>query len=255
MKTVLKTILLTAALTTLWGCASDDKEKYDSNVTFSVADKPSWMVDLTGNEERPDWTTPDPAAYECEMFVLVRLQDELIATSSDDDCMAVFIDGQCRGLTQVRNAAKGGAYYFLLKVNGNNEDLQASLTLSYYSAQLKQVFTLSGIDSFVPERTVGFKEDYVPALIDGCSKYPIQRKLTVTLKPSAPFNVMSDDQVAVFAGDECRGAGQVGTTFTIFAREEGELMQIRYYSAYKGGIYTYTGTISAAQQQISYQIE
>ena len=254
MKTILKTILLTAALTTAWGCSSDDKETYDRFFTFSAGDRPDWEVNLTGNEERPDWTMPDPAGYESDMFLFVRLQDELAATSSDDDCMAVLIDGQCRGLADVRNDVDD-AYYFLIKIQGNSTDLRAPLTLSYYSAQLKQLFTLPSIEPFVPERTIGFKEDYVPSLLNGCSRYPVQRQLTVTLQPSNQFNIMPDDQVAVFVDDECRGAGQVGTSFTVFARDEGELMQIRYYSAFKGGIYTFTGTITSAQQQISYHIE
>ena len=83
----------------------------------------------------------------------------------------------------------------------------------------------------------------------------MQRQLTVTLQPYSQFSTTPDDQVAVFVGDECRGTGQVGTSFTVFAHDEGELMQLRYYSGFKGGIYTFTGTITSAQQQISLKIE
>lgn len=250
-------MLLTAALTTVWGCSSDDddKENYDENFTFSAGDKPCWTVNLTGNEDRPDWTMPDPSGYESDMFLLVRLQDELAASSSDDDCMAVLINDQCRGLTRVRNTTDNGACFFLLKVHGNNADLQAPLTLSYYSAQLKQLFTLPAIDSFVPERTRGFKEDYVPSLLDGCSKYPVQHQITVTLQPSDSFEVTPDDEVAVFVGGHCRGAGQTGTPFTVFAGHEGEVIQVRYYSASKGGIYTFARTITVSQLQNSYQMD
>ena len=105
MKAISKIMLLMAALTTAWGCSSDDEEMNGSNATFSAGEKPCWTVNLTGHEGRPDWTMPDPAGYESDMFLLVRLQDELAASSSDDDCMAVLIDGECRGLTQVRNTA------------------------------------------------------------------------------------------------------------------------------------------------------
>lgn len=189
MKTIFKMMLLTAALTTVWGCSSDDKESDGGNNTFSTVEKPSWKVDLTGHEDKPDWTMPDAADYESDMFLLVRLQDELAALSSDDDCMAVFINGECRGLTEVRNTADDGGYYFLLKIHGNNADLRALLTLSYYSAQLKQLFTLPAIDAFVPERTRGFDKDFVPSLLDGCAKYPVHCQLTVTLQPSASFTV------------------------------------------------------------------
>jgi hypothetical protein len=108
MKAISKIMLLMAALTTAWGCSSDDEEMNGSNATFSAGEKPCWTVNLTGHEGRPDWTMPDPAGYESDMFLLVRLQDGLAASSSDDDCMAVLIDGECRGLTQVRNTADEG---------------------------------------------------------------------------------------------------------------------------------------------------
>lgn len=255
MKAISKIMLLMAALTTAWGCSSDDEEMNGSNATFSAGEKPCWTVNLTGHEGRPDWTMPDPAGYESDMFLLVRLQDGLAASSSDDDCMAVLIDGECRGLTQVRNTADEGVYYYLLKIHGNNADLRAPLTLSYYSAQLKQLFTLPAIDVFVPERTRGFDSDYVPPLLDGCAKYPVQQPLTVTLKPSTSLNITPDDEVAVFVGDECRGAGQLGTSFTVFARDEGDVMQVRYYSARKGGIYSFAKNITVLQQQINYQMD
>ena len=172
--------------------------------------------------------------------------------SSAPDGPALFINGECRGLTEVRNTADDGGYYFLLKIHGNNADLRAPLTLSYYSAQLKQLFTLPAIDAFVPERTRGFDKDFVPALLDGCAKYPVHCQLTVTLQPSASFTVAPDDLVAAFVGDECRGVGQVGTPFTVFAHDDNEVLQLRYYSATKGGIYTFARTITAAQQQLSY---
>ena len=153
----------------------------------------------------------------------------------------------------MRNTADEGVYYYLLKIHGNNADLRAPLTLSYYSAQLKQLFTLPAIDVFVPERTRGFDSDYVPPLLDGCAKYPVQQPLTVTLKPSTSLNITPDDEVAVFVGDECRGAGQLGTSFTVFARDKGDVMQVRYYSARKGGIYSFAKTITVLQQQINYQ--
>lgn len=255
MKTIIKTTLLTAILTTAWGCSSDNTESIESNVIFNAADNPDWQLDLTGTDGRPGWMLPDPADYENDMFLLVRLQDELAASSSDDDCMAVLINGECRGMSQVRNTTDGKVYYFLLKVHGNNADLNASLTLSYYSTQLKQLFTLYGIDSFVPERTRGFDKDFVPPLLSGSSKYPVERQLTVTLRQPVPFNVTADDRVAVFVGDECRGVGQAGVPFTVFARDEAEPVQLRYYSADKGGIYSTRNNITFADKTFNYLLE
>ena len=140
----------------------------------------------------------------------------------------------------------------MLRVYGNRTDMQSPLTLSYYSAQQKQLFTLQDVETFVPDRTLGFDSDFMPSLLSGSSKYPVQRQLTVTLRQNSLSTVMADDQVAVFVGEECRGVGQVGIPFTVFARAEGEIMQVRYYSTDKGGVYTADSTITVGQQHINF---
>lgn len=250
MKTI-KMMILTAALTMAWGCSSDDSDS-NSSAKFIAGQKPDWHVNMTGSDEQPAWPMPDYTKYEYDMFMQVTLQDELAATSSDDDRIAVFIGGECRAVTSQRNSTKDNGAYFMLRVYGNRTDMQSPLTLSYYSAQQKQLFTLQNVDVFVPDRTVGFDTDFVPSLLSGSSKYPVQRQLTVTLRQNSLATVMANDQVAVFVGDECRGVGQVGTPFTVYAREEGETLQVRYYSTDKGGTYTADSTITVGSQHISF---
>ncbi len=246
-----KIMILMAVLTMAWGCSSDDSDS-NGGAKFIAGQKPDWHVDQTSSDEQPDWSKPDYSKYEYDMFMKVYLQDELAATSSDDDCMAVFVGDECRGMSNKRNGSENKGYYFLLRVYGNRADQQAPLTLSYYSAQQKQLFTLQSVDAFVPDCTLGFDSDFIPPLLSGSSKYPVQRQLTVTLRQNSLSTVMASDQVAVFVGDDCRGVGQVGTPFTIFARAEGEIMQVRYYSTDKGGIYTADSTITVGQQHINF---
>nr|MCR5180355.1 hypothetical protein [Bacteroidaceae bacterium] len=59
--------------------------------------------------------------------------------------------------------------------------------------------------------------------------------------------------LAVFVGDECRcvmiygGENFPGWTGDVMLREKGEQAYLRYYSATKGGIYTFSETFAIAE--------
>jgi len=230
-------LLLMFCLSVLWSCSSDEEAPADYSLE-TVAGKPSWRVNLVGNDAAPAWMAPDPSNYESSMFIMVKLQEELIPYSSDDDRMTVFIGDECRALPSMRNADDDGHAFFVLKIRGNSTDRNVIFRLSYYCAQLHQVFTLQGKESFAAEITYGYDEDFVPDLLSGSSKYPVQGQLTVGLPESTPFVPESSDLVAVFAGDECRGAGSVGKPFTVFRTTAGEVLQLRYYSTQQSCIYS-----------------
>lgn len=253
MKTLLNTMMIAAALVLAWGCRHDEKEEKSS--TFTVSARPDWQVDLTSDEGVPSWTAPDPSQFESSVFIRLRLEDELAALSSDDDLMSVFIGGECRALSDVRNVSDDGGVYFILKIRGNSSTTETFLTLNYYSARLRQVFSILGRNNFVSGYTYGFDMDFVPPLLSGSSKYPVQCDLTVKMPATRPFNVKADDMVAVFSGDECRGAGLYGHSFTVYGKQEGETMQVRYYSVEKGGIYTLDNTFVLNRGESVYNLE
>lgn len=253
MKTLLNTMMIAAALVLAWGCRHDEKEEKSS--TFTVSSRPDWQVDLTSDEGVPSWTAPDPSQFESSVFIRLRLEDELAALSSDDDLMSVFIGGECRALSDVRNVSDDGGVYFILKIRGNSSTTETFLTLNYYSARLRQVFSILGRNNFVSGYTYGFDMDFVPPLLSGSSKYPVQCDLTVKMPATRPFNVKADDMVAVFSGDECRGAGLYGHSFTVYGKQEGETMQVRYYSVEKGGIYTLDNTFVLTKGESAYNLE
>lgn len=239
-----KIIMLMAALA-LMGCSSGDDENMTNLYQFAAtAERPAWGVDLTGSDAAPSWTAPDPAKFESSMFIMVKLQDELVPYSTDEDLMTVFIDGECRALPAVRNIDQSGNVYFVLKIRGNSTDRDVLFALSYYCAALHQMFTLRGQETFATEVTYGYDEDFVPPLLMGCSKYPVQNSLTVKLPTeNIPFVANEGDCVAAFSGNVCRGTGGVGQPFTIFRTTADETLQLRYYSTQQGGIYTMMQTI------------
>lgn len=233
----IKIIMLTAVLTMAWACSSDSDDT-PTNYTFEQAAMPMWSVDLTGSDNAPAWTAPDPSLFESSMFIMVKLQDELAAYSTDGDLMAVFIGDECRTVPAIRNVDKNGGIYFVLKIRGNSTERDVNFALRYYCAQLRRVFTLQGTEKFATERTYGFDEDFVPPLLLGCTKYPVQQTLTVQLPSTTPFIPGESDIVAVFAGSECRGVGVAGQPFTVFRTTDGETLDVRYYSAKQVGVYT-----------------
>jgi len=237
-----KIMILVAALTMAWGCSSDDEEKLEGS-TFIASEKPKWLANVIGNDDKPQWEAPDPLKYESSMFIMVKLEQRLVGVSTDNDMMTVLINGECRAVPAVRQIDNFNSYYFVLKVRGNSKDRDVSFSLCYYCAMLHQLFILTGKESFAAERTYGVEEDYIPPLFKGNTKFPIQFKQLIHLPENAPFNQSKDDRVAVFVGDECRGQGEPDSPFYVFCTNENETLQVRYYSAEKGGIYTLKQTM------------
>lgn len=256
MKTV-KILMTVAVLATAWGCSTDTDEQTgtenglattmppSAGYTFEHADRPAWGVDLTGNDAAPDWGNFNMSLYENSMYVLVTLQDELAAHSTEADRMAVFIGGERRTQLAVPNFYDDGAVRYVLRIYGNSTDRNVRFTLQYYSVALKQLFSIGTEEKFVPEFTYGNIKDFVPPLLRGCKKFPVQNQLTVSLPGQTPFTPDNNDLVAVFVGDECRGVGVAGKPFNVFRTSETEKLTLRYYSVQQAGIYTMAQTVTA----------
>jgi hypothetical protein len=238
------------------GCSTMDDDEVnggstegEASSTFAASEKPGWSIELMGNDAKPNWVAPNPSNYESSMVIMVKLQNELVPYSTDDDRMTIFIGNECRARPSVRNIEDNGDIYFVLNIWGNSSDRDVTFGLHYYCAALHQIFTLRGIATFVAERTYGIEEDYVPPLLKGCKKYPIQNTLFITQADNAPFVPATNDLVAVFVGNECRGVGQIGKAFTVFRTSVNETLQLRYYSSEKGGIYTLNQTVTMGENE------
>ncbi|MBO4811639.1 MAG: hypothetical protein J5552_08755 [Prevotella sp.] len=228
----------------LCACSSSDEDDDNDNglvtssSTFMAQEKPSWQVDQSANQQSPQWTSPDPSQYENKMIVMVRLQEELVPFSTDDDLMAVIVGNECRALsTRDGNAQK---VYFVLNVHGNAADISEDFVLCYYSGGLKQLFMRRAPDnSYFNERTLGIDSDFSPEFTEGSTKYPIKTKLTVNLGLMDNRSIGTEqDVVGVFVGDECRGVGKVGKPFTVFSNSSGEQGELRFYSSAEKGVFT-----------------
>jgi len=241
--------MLTAALTILWGCSSSDDDKAPSNYTLVASEKPAWSVNLSGSDTAPGWQDIDRSLYESWMYVTVKLEDELAAHAGDGDRMTVFIGDEQRTRPAAPNIYPDGSVYFVMTIGGNSTDREVNIRLCYWCAQLRQLFTIEEQSTFTPELPYGNTTDYMPPLLKGCRKYPVQNQLTVNIPANAPFKATNGDMVAVFVGNDCRGVGTAGKPFTVFRTSKSETLQLRYYSVQQGSIYTLIDSISLGETE------
>lgn len=259
MKTIIKSLLLVAVLTVAWGCSSGNDETPNggdftgSASTFKVANAPAWVVDMYSNQEQPQWQSPTPALYENKMIVMLRLQEELVPFSTDDDLVAVFVGDECRALSH--RSGNGDAIYFVLNIYGNSGTDPEQFALCYYSGGLKQEFWRRGENGFLNELNIGTESDFVIDLMTGTTKYARQTVFVVNPKAKEGVTIDADaDRIGVFVNGECRGVGKPGIAFNVFHQQDETQAELCYYSSSKGGIFTQTAplTLDAGYQTINF---
>ena len=147
-------------LTLMWGCSSDNGDGGNNSnggdgenaITFTeVSERPDWKVDWMWHSEMPDWQNPNATLYEERMYVTLKLDDEFVPYSTSNDRMAIFIGSECRGVSE-RNVSEydSNSILFPIMVLGNRRDAEnlASLTVTYYSGGMKQIFNNPSLSRF-----------------------------------------------------------------------------------------------------------
>lgn len=246
--------VLMGILTLTWGCSSGDDDNNDGNggksestdaISFAPsANAPNWEVDWTWNDEMPDWQNPTSTLYEERMYVTLKLDEGYIPYSTENDRMAIFIDDECRGVSE-RNTSEydQNVIIFPIMVHGSRQEAEEGkrLTIQYYCDGMRQIFTNPGFHGFSPDAIIGDTWDQVLLLGSGSSKYKSYQNVVVQLAGNVPFTPHDNDIVAAFIDGECRGTGVSGETFYLrmeSTEEIGKEFQVRYYSYEKQGIYT-----------------
>ena len=231
-------------------CGSDDDggNNNNNNVKYTeaaVSEAPSWQIDWSFNQERPVWTKPDAGSYGNWTIMMVQLEETLRPFASDDDMMAIFVNGEIRGLaTPAEGTVKNGNATFLMKVYGNETGTETvNVSLQYFSQRLNQIFNLSENINLNSDESTGIDEDYIPLFTLGSSKYPIVKTVgaeSYLTKVGIPF--ANDNIVGAFVGNECRGLAKLSTSgntsLVIYGRTAGETVTLKCYDAGNGILYT-----------------
>ena len=245
----------------LGACSSDDDNVIDNTgngnstqaayTETAVSEAPVWALDWTGNKERPNWTEPDASLYENWTILKVQIEDALKPYVSEGDLMALFVNGEIRGLASPAVNVSGGQTIgkFLMKAYGNESGTEmVNMRLQYYCQKLKQIFTLSDNISLDSDETTGIDEAFIPEFTLGSAKYPVVNTVVVeSILTKAGIKPVSGNAVAAFVGKECRGTvslSETGSTpLLIFGRNAGESLSLKYYDAAKGKLYTIPGAV------------
>lgn len=234
----------------LGACSSsdDDNEGGNNNGTYTettVNEAPVWQIDWSFNQERPNWTEPDASLYENWTILKVQIEKALQPYVSAGDLLAVFVNGEMRGLASPAVLEDETLTdKFLLKVYGNETGTETvHMSLQYYSQTLKQVFTLSDDIKLDSDETTGIDEDFIPEFIYGSAKYPVVMLFnTANLLAKADIHPASGDLLAAFVGSECRGVSTPDAnnlSLIVFGRAEGETVTLKYYQAATNKVFTF----------------
>lgn len=249
-KTKLAFVLLASLL--LGACGSDGDGDSNNgnggNVAYTetaVSEAPVWGIDWQFNQEIPAWTKPDGSSYANWTIMMVQLEEALRPYASDEDMMAIFVNGEMRGLASpAEGTVKDGNATFLMKAYGNETGTETvNISLQYFSQRLNQIFTLSDNINLNSDESTGIDEDYIPPFTLGSAKYPIVKTVgaeSQLTKAGVPYS--DGNIIGAFVGEECRGLAKLSATgntpLVIYGRSAGEWVTLKYYDAAKGILYT-----------------
>ena len=239
-------------LASLFLVACDSSDSEDLGYTEIEQDAvPVWAMDWTNNQDRPDWAEPDGSSYENWTILKVQLEETLKAYASDGDLLALFVNGEMRGLATPAvpvGSEQAATGKFLLKAWGNESGTETvNMSLSYYSQTLKHIFTLSGDINLDSDETTGIEEAFVPEFTLGPAKYPVVKAFNAaSLLAKADIKPAAGDRLAAFVGDECRGICPSVTnapSLTVYGRAAGESITIKYYQASTSKLFTFSDAL------------
>ena len=253
-------VLLFASL--LFSCSSDDNddELKSTHPTFVAAERPNWQIDWSSNAARPNWQEPDPTKFECSMDLMVTLNDDFTPYSSDDDLMGVFINDECRCVSY-RNVMKDGKVTYLLHVKGSSEEVGTPTELRYYCDKLHSISTPLWKPAFEPNNLMTSAYQMVLRPEDGSTKYPYHTTVFIVPQNELPFYIVQNDIMGMFSGDTCLGVAipspieKSTWQIEVYSNDMTQSVQFRYYSADKGGIYTFPMSISQNGNFIMVNVE
>ena len=242
---ILYPIAILLASLTFGACSSDDDEQKTEGYTVTkVSDAPSWQIDWQSNDARPDWQNPDIRNYANWSIMKVQIEDALKPYTGTDDCMALFVADECRGVQGpaiIVGSTETNTTTYLLKAWGNENDGDLlDVTLKYYNVRLKQVFSFPTTIINRAGQDLGVDSDFIPPFTLGSSKYPVVMTFDATaLLAKASITPATGDLIAAFVGDECRGVSSSYSALNVFGRTQGENITVKYYQAATGSIYTF----------------
>ncbi len=115
--------------------------------------------------EKPDWSV-NPADFKYNMSVFGKMRFKNVYSADKEDMLAVFVDGQCRGVANSEYDKTGDLWYAFLTVYSNTVQAD-NLEFRMWDASTGKVY------SAIPDREINFINDRIigaadePVIFDG----------------------------------------------------------------------------------------
>ena len=148
------------------------------------------VVRVTG--DLPDWSV-DPNSYEESMNLIANLSILNVPSEDDEDIVAAFINGECRGMASPKYNKRYDSYFVTMDIYGNGDDANEPVTFKVYDAS-------TGIT--YPVVTTSEPVEFDLNALVGLYKSPIQLDATDEVEQNialgagwnwVSFNVAPDD--------------------------------------------------------------
>ncbi len=209
---------------------------------------PAWKLDLTGNDEAPQWNNPAEGVYQSSMTAVIRLSDFLQSYANGNDRIAAFVGDECRGTASPQDVEEQTLYFLYIKGNTSETD---KVTLAYYSAANKKIYTCTDLLAFEQNGIYGTASDPQTPPFNKSGKYPYVMNAVVSLPDDFVATPQTDDKIGAFAGNDCRGVTVVtpkgdkgGYALEIRGTEEStQRIDFKYYSVADKKIYTCSASV------------
>ncbi|MCQ2324659.1 MAG: hypothetical protein MJZ58_00510 [Paludibacteraceae bacterium] len=242
-----KYILAILAIAMMAGCKPKPEPVPEPDPIPEPDPAPHWVVTESPTVEAPQWqTTPtDDSPYSMTIFSKKELPDCLMAFT--DVISVLSASGECLSVSQPKNI------YLYLYVQQPSDEAK-TFRMNYYSSNNKCYYVSQDSYNYVNDSQLGTADNMIEPEWHCCGQYPYLEMIDVMIVRDT---LDADDEIAVFAGDECRSIGPV----KISSAENGlvelsipvpmakvkEGFDVKFYDSRKKTIYT------ASNVEIGYQ--
>lgn len=111
----------------------------------------------------PDWTLQSPESHPNSFTAVVAIPDNIDTYSQDDDIVAAFINGECRGVGNLVSDESGekGVYYITVRASDTEN---GNIEFKYYNARLQYLYRAMSLIPFESDATYGTYD--MPIILD-----------------------------------------------------------------------------------------
>lgn len=158
---------------------------------------PHWQVFNPVLAEAPQWQTTPTDDSPCSMTVYSNKTIPGVRTVATDIVSVLSASGECLSLSHPKSV------YLYLYVQQPSDEAK-TFRLNYYSSNNQSYYVSRDSYNYVNDSQLGTADNMIEPEWHCCGQYPYLEMLDVMIVRDT---LDADDEIAVFAGDECRSVG------------------------------------------------